>query len=201
MCAHLPQGIQVHINGTGTQLTAAGIGQVAAAGTPQHSAQKNDGRAHLLHQRLRNGIRAQISDLHRHRVFLYHTAAAQMGQNSAGGKYIRQPGAIFQSRLAVTEQRPRQNRQGAVFRPVQKDLTLQRYAAFDHQFLQSASPLFISVYAVSAKLVKPGLFCLLIQRRDHVPNALIRVGDLQRLGVLPHLRETAAVLVAFRSPG
>ena len=148
----------MHINGARPEFTAAGIRNVAAAGTPQHCAQKNNRRTHLLHQCLRNGIRTQIAHAHRHGMLLHHTAAAQMGQNPAGGKYIRQPGTILQNRLTVTEQCPCQNRQSAVFCSVQKDLSLQRYAALNHQFLQSASPLFIFSVCGCRKMVKRDYF-------------------------------------------
>ena len=53
------------------------------------------------------------------------------------------PQTHLQNRFAVTEQRSRQNGQGTVFCPMEKNFSLQRFAALNHQFLQTASPLFI----------------------------------------------------------
>ena len=133
----------MHINGTGTQLTAAGIGKMTAAGASQHSPQKNDRRPHLLHQHFGDRIRTQVPHLYCHGMFLHGAPAAQVCQDPACRKYICQAGTIFQNRFAVTEQRSRQNGQGTVFCPMEKNFSLQRFAALNYQFLQTASPLFI----------------------------------------------------------
>ena len=114
-CTHLTQRLQVHVNGTGAKLASAGVRHMTGSGTPQHRPQKNNGGAHLLHQRLRNGVAAQRPHLHRHGVFLNGTPPAQMGENPARCKDICQARTIFQCRFAVAQQCSGEDGQGAVF--------------------------------------------------------------------------------------
>ena len=113
--SHLAERFQMHVNRPRPQFTSARIGDVTGTRSSQHCAQKYNGRAHLLHQRFRNGICPQILHLQRHCMFRNAAAAAQMRQNAAGGKNVRQSGTIFQNSSAVTKQRACQNRQRTVF--------------------------------------------------------------------------------------
>ena len=127
--AQLFQRGQVQVNGARAQLTAAWIGDFCLFAPGDDRPQKDDGGAHLPHQRVRDVPDKGTFCLDRKdpapaAVALPPGFAAQMPQNVLRGTDIRQVGAIFNFAF-IAQQGCRQDGQRRVFGAVHPDLSLQ----------------------------------------------------------------------------
>ena len=132
---HAPQRLQMQINGAGTELTAAGVAEGAFAHPAEHRAKEDDGRAHFLHERLRDdgarrSIRADGDGVAVHMAF-----AADAAQDAARGINIGELRAVGQHAFSPAEECGCQDGERAVFGALHRDIPLQPPAALNDEFL------------------------------------------------------------------
>ena len=136
LCAHGLHRGQVQIDRPAAQRTAAGgiDRRLAAAG--KQRTQKQDARAHALHEPLRDIAPAQRVAVDYDRITMPVDPAAQISQNFQRIGHILQPGAMVQHILPLPGCRRCQNGQHRVLRAVYPHLAAQRCAAFYDNALQ-----------------------------------------------------------------
>ena len=113
-----PQGGQMQVDGPGTQLTAARVGQLRHPQPRQQRTQENDGGPHFPHQVLGDIGPVQNRRVHQDGVPLPVHPAAQQAQDIDGGGHVGQVGNIAEHALAWNQQAGGQHGQNAVLRSV-----------------------------------------------------------------------------------
>ena len=124
-----PQAGEVQINGSRPQLTAAGAAEGRLPAPGQNRSQKDDGGAHLPHQRIRNPAAGHPGGIHRQGVSLPLCPAPQRLQNADGCFHIPQMGTPAQLHRAAGQDGGCQHRQYAVLRALDGHFPLQTVSA------------------------------------------------------------------------
>jgi hypothetical protein len=131
--AHLapqgPDGAEVQVDGPGAQLAAAGIGEVGLPHPGQQRPQEDDGRAHGPHLLFGDGAPGHPGRVHKDGLPLLLHPAAQAAQYAQRRRHVGEPGTVAEGHRLPGQQAGREYGQHAVFRPVDRQLPLQRRSA------------------------------------------------------------------------
>ena len=119
-----PQGAksrQVQVNGPGTKLAAAGVGQLGLSHAAQNGAEEDHRGAHLPHQAVGHVPAGQNTGVHRDRIPLPLYPAAKVTEDGKGIVHIGEPGTVAKQALPPGQKGGCQNGQHTVFGPLDPD--------------------------------------------------------------------------------
>ena len=134
------QGGQMQVNGPGAQLAPAGVRQLRLPAAAENGPQKDDGRAHSPHQRLRNVPAGDAGGVDQQVVCRPFRLTAQVPQDLRRCLHIAQAGAVHDAALSAGQQRGGQHRQHAVLGALHRDTAVQRTAPLYPQIRHIAPP-------------------------------------------------------------
>ena len=133
-------GLEVQVDGTGSQLTPARKGEVGLPHPSQDGPQEDHGGAHLPHQGVGNVPAYRGRGVHRHGGPLLGDPAAQMAQDLQRGRHIGQGRAVMDHTGPRRQNGGSQDGKGAVLRPMDADCAAQRPSAFNDQSTHGFRP-------------------------------------------------------------
>ena len=112
--AHLPEGVKMQVDRSRAQLTAARESHARLPEARYHSAQKDDRRAHTVHELRRDVIPGDAAGIDNQGIPLAPRRTAYVTQDSQRRLYVAQPRTVVQHTFAAAQERSRQYGQGAV---------------------------------------------------------------------------------------
>ncbi len=129
--SQLPQGGQMHVNGPGPKLAAAGMAQLRPARAGQDGPQKHHRGAHLPHQVIGDVPPAEAACVDDQIPALPVHPAAQVAEDADARFHIAEMGAAPEYRAPRVQDGCGQNGQNAVFRALDRQGALQPAAALN----------------------------------------------------------------------
>ena len=141
-CAQGTEGLQVLVNGAGTQVAAAGHGDLAGAEPAQQSAQEIVACPHLTGQIVRHLGAVDVGGVDLVGIFIEHPhLSAQGGEDLQRDGHIADGGHVLDHAFIGCQDSGGQNGYHRVLRTADGHFALKGFAPVDNKFLHDNSPL------------------------------------------------------------